>query len=207
MGSLVCSYVVVAALLLSCIGSVTTQHQCTPEIRRQHISDESTKLYLELERQLVEGYRGVLDQLRAAFLTDALEEVTFQLELHVVNGVTSSTCELPETAAFCRVSSHVNYTLELCHTPLEFKYFSPSASTQAASRSTYVFATWATLVHGNWLSLVIVIITYQSTPEKIERYVPITFLLDKLACNPSQNSIECDIDDLFSWVSSYLIDT
>ena len=194
------SCLVNVALLLLFLGSVRPQGlQCTPDNRREHISRESAELYLEMERELVVGQHALLETLRPIFLTDALDQGVVHLELQVVTGP-ESTCSGANDSAFCPVSNHVNYTSQLCQGPLEFKYFTPSSSERASARSTYLFVTWSTLVHGDWLFFIISSITFVYPPEELEQYVTITLQLDKLSCNPSQAVLVCDVDELFSWV-------
>ena len=194
------SCLVNVALLLLFLGSVRPQGlQCTPDNRREHFSIENAELYLEMERQLVVGQHALLEAVRAIMLTDTLDAGLVQLKIQVVTGP-ESTCSGANDSAFCHVSNHVNYTSQLCLSPLEFQYFTPSFSERASARSTYLFVTWSTLVHGDWLSFIIRSITIVSPPEEIKEHLHITLQLDRLRCNPSQAVLVCAVDELFSWV-------
>ena len=111
--------------------------------------------------------------------------------------------ELEKTGySFCNIENADNYTSKLCKGPLLFRYFEPAAFSRAIARSTTVFVTWSTLIHGNWFSLLLNFITYRRLiPEENNKFVSITLNLERLSSNPTYGLLACNINDLFSWVS------
>ena len=190
----------IVALLLLCFPSFVHLQEL-PELRceknsiMQDVSD--SKLYLQLEKALVEDNYDTIEELRAAFVRDNVEEVVFGLDILVVDSPHYN-CD-DNDFSFCNTSY---YTSELCYGPLYFSYLAPSAPTESSEN---IFVLWSTLVHGNLLSFIHSFRLSKPPSERVTKIVTIVFLLDKLQCNPTHAMLACNIDGLFSWVSLFWI--
>ena len=193
--------VVVLLLYFPCLVDLQVLPELQCERKRNIITtQEDTKLYLQLERALVEDNYETLEGLRAAFVRDMVEVVGFYLQILVVDSPHYN-CD-DNDVSFCNTSNNYNYTSELCYGPLQLGYLAPSVAT-LSSQSTFVL--WSTLVHGNLLSYIHTFRLIHPPSERVTKIVNIAFMLDELQCNPTHAMLACNIDSLFSWVSLFCI--
>ena len=185
---------------------------CTPEKKSEFNVEESSDLYLELEKSLIEGNSAILEKLRVAFLTDVADGMLFYLQIQVLSGP-NQTCGNPNnitsgnprstSLAFCPTD---DYMWRMCHGPIIFHFIAPSVAVgkkEKFSFSIYTFVQWASLLRGNLLSVILVYATFDPKIFFLpsERGLAITLEINRLDCNPRHDVLICDVNDLFSWVS------
>ena len=187
-----------------------------------HVSFKYFDLYLKLEDSLINYYKSpaVLEELRAVFLNAKANYITFEVHIQVVNG-TNVSCDgamYPEPPAFCPASSNTSeYEWELCQRMEIYYINAPFFSELKSKEAIFVinhFLVWASYVHGNGLSQLLVLsnfafdyIYYNIGDDNMDPqfwnndFIPITIRIDRLDCNPYLQTMRCDALDLFSWVS------
>ena len=190
---LITMYLAVVLLSIPC-SCVESEKKCD---RDKYIdSYKISKLYLAMERALVEGNHSILDQLGVAFLTDVVEEVHFDLII-----IQSSHC------VFNGGDSQLNctsYSPICCRLP--FYYYTPSAYMRLTSlfSSNDGYALWLALLHGNILpfSYIIIIEHYGYYSSVVENVDGTLYLDEQQHIDLEENLLLCSADDLFSWVSA-----
>ena len=188
---LITMYLAVVLLSIPC-SCVDSEKKCD---RDKYIdSYKISKLYLALERALVEGNHSILDQLGVAFLTDVVEEVHFDLKI-----IQSSHC------VFNGGDSQLNctsYSPICCRLP--FYYYTPSASMRRTSIISNIdgFALWLAFLHGSILPFSHIFIIYSSYTITFETVDGTLYLNEQQHIDLEENFLLCSADDLFSWVSA-----
>ena len=131
------------------------------ECDNDYVSFKYFDLYLKLEDSLINYYKSpaVLEELRAVFLNAEANNIIFEVDIQVVNG-TNVSCdgamypELPQPA-FCPASSDTSeYEWELCW-GMDIYYINGPKNT------IYNFLVWASYVHGNGLSQLLVLSNFK----------------------------------------------
>ena len=184
--------IVTVALLLLFLPFVQLQiDQCSADMRKRFDQGDSSKVYLELEKALLEQNHDILGQIRVRFLNYFIEKIEFALNITV-----HPTCYCDPDDCFFPPEEFLEHILS-------FTYFSPLST--AIKSSTDNFVLWSTLVHGS-LSVYRLIATYDYFHPDYNG-IPITLYIDKLPCvslSTEENLREilvCNSDNLFSWVS------
>ena len=170
----------------------------------------NSDLYLKLEDALINDHKSMLEELRVGFSSFYIKDITFEVEIHVVNG-TNVTCNrwfgLP---SFCPARNNTSeYKWELCHQSVKIIFNVPSASewkSENAVSEINQFLVWASSVHGSVLPLVLIYTANEYFNPPFEGSsidsLSIKLNIDRLDCNPYSHRLKCDVSELLSWVSS-----
>ena len=176
-----------------------------------------SNILMKLEDSLIKYYKSpaVLDELRAVFKNAKAKYINFEVDIQVVNGINVS-CDgamYPEPPAFCPASSNTSeYEWELCQ-GMYINYINAPSLSEFKSKNVIFminnFLMWASQVHGNGLSQLLVALNYVNNVVNVDpqfsyddfTYIPITIRIDRLDCNSYMRTMTCDASDLFSWVS------
>ena len=197
------------------------------ECDNDYVSYKYFDLYLKLEDSLINYYKSpaILEELRAVFLNAEANYIIFEVDIQVVNG-TNVSCDhmYPELPAFCPASSDTSeYEWELCQR-MDIYYINTPLSELKSKEAIFMinkFLVWASYVHGNGLSQLLVLSNFEDYIDYIyyiyyimednidpqfwnndvHDFIPITIRMDRLDCNPYMQTMRCDASDLFSWVS------
>ena len=182
------------------------------EVQSLHYISE---LYLKLENALINDHKSMLEELRVGFSSFDIKYITFEVEIHVVNG-TNVTCDDHDQdwwfvfhPSFCPARNNTSeYKWQLCHRS-EIIFNVPSASEFKSENAVFEinqFLVWASAVHGSVLYHIIVVTAdyrYKYYNPQFEgTYDSIKLNIDRLDCNPYSDRLKCDVSELFSWVSS-----
>ena len=173
----------------------------------------SSDLYLKLESALINDHKSMLEELRVGFSSFDINYITFEVEIHVVS--VDPDCEELSSSplSFCPARNVASeYKWELCDESVKINFLTSFASElnyENAILKINQFLVWASAVHGSVLTVVLtqttgVLYTSQSKVEDSNIILSIKLNIDTLDCN---DRLECDISDLFSWVSSSCIYT
>ena len=203
-------------LLILFPSHLSAQDDCSIyEVKSLHFNSD---LYLKLENALINDHKSMLEELRVGFSSFDLDYITFEVEIHVVNG-TNVTCDdrgrWYRHPSFCPARNDTSeYEWELCHKS-EINFNVPHASELKSEYAVYEisrFLVWAVSIHrGSILSLTLIALVVaghinnvypQSKFDANDGSMFIKLTIDRLDCNPESDRLECDISELLSWVGS-----
>ena len=112
--------------------------------------------------------------------------------------------------AFCPASSDTSeYEWKLCQR-MYIYYINSEFKSKNTIFMINHFLVWASFVHGNGLSQLLVLSNFvdyiyyiigEFWNNDVYDFIPITIRMDRLDCNPYLQTMRCDASDLFSWVS------
>ena len=167
-----------------------------------------------------------MNLLRQIFMTTDSVEISFNVQLEIVNGTNlSKTCDngyyldYRSFDTFCPSTNSSDYHWKLCYLPYEYGYnnlkltfSSQTLSKREAERkriNTDVAISWLSLLHGNTLSYIfpLVILHPDIDPYDDDDYhiwVSMTLVMDTLDCNPPIPMTQCALSELLSWVCFFL---
>ena len=141
-----------------------------------YVSFKYFDLYLKLEDSLINYYKSpaVLEELRAVFKNAKAKYISFEVDIQVVNG-TNVSCDgamYPEPPAFCPASSNTSeYEWELCQR-MEIHYINAPSLSEFKSKNVIFmidnFLMWASQVHGNGLSRLLVALNYVDNVDNVD---------------------------------------
>jgi hypothetical protein len=181
-------------------------------------------LFSKLEEALISN-RTVMNLLRQSFMITDSVEISFNVQLEIVNGTNlSKTCDngyyldYRSFDTFCPSNSS-DYHWKLCYLPYEYGYSntlqltfsSQTLSKREAERkriNTDVAISWLSLLHGNTLSSIFFNVIpnrgiYPYDDDDDDDYhiwVSMTLVMDTLDCNPPIPMTQCALSELLSWV-------
>ena len=212
-----CVYSSWLLLLMLFPSHLSAQDDCSINwVKSLHFNSD---LYLKLEDALINDHKSMLEELRVGFSSFDIKDITFEVEIHVVNG-TNVTCDDHDQywrwhPSFCPARNDTSeYKWELCHQSVKINFNVPSASEMKPENTDYeinYFLVWASSVHGSVLPNVVIYTAneylYFNPPfegSSIDS-LSIKLNIDRLDCNPYGHRLKCDVSELLSWVSSSCI--
>ena len=166
-------------------------------------------LYSKLEEALINN-QTILNILKHGFISTEDIRIKFSVHLEVENGTDlSSRCDNNSSSdTFCPKNSSKN-VWELCadngySNSLTMSFISPAFD--VSKLTMYDLVVWLSLLHGNFVTLLIQSMAKKNFKMLIYDEVDITLRLkiDTLKCNPPLPLTECALSELISWVGIIL---